>query len=136
MEEKTEIICSWADILKGKSSRKSSTSSLLAAAKSNKKTQLQASRQTAVSTLSFCFCHSIFMFDYLLHQQTLSGPPSWAPIITLQHSGLLFLVASDDSKERITSGHLSISLINNDLKVYRPPVCAGQKPTKDYALNP
>lgn len=28
------------------------------------------------------------MFDYLLHQQTLSGPPSWAPIITPQPSGL------------------------------------------------
>lgn len=76
------------------------------------------------------------MFDYLLHQQTLSGPPSWAPIITPQPSGLLFLDDSDDSKERITSGHLSISLINNDLKVYRPPVRVAQKPTKDYALNP
>lgn len=75
------------------------------------------------------------MFDYLLHQQTLSGPPSWAPIITPQPSGLP-PITSDDSKESITSGHLSISLINNDLKVYRLPVCAGQKPTKDYALNP
>lgn len=43
--------------------------------------------------------------------------------------------SADDSKEKITSGHLSICLMNNDLSVYRPPV-SKQKPTKDYACNP
>lgn len=91
-------------------------------------TQLPTSRHTAVGTFSFFWSSSFHV--YLHYQQTLSGPPSGAAIITPTHSALLFLITDDDSKERIISGHLSISLINNDLKLYSLPSLPQTKANK------